>query len=64
MQLGYLQKLLFLSLDTNELTGSIPASIFNMSALQILGIAENRLSRTLASDLGRGMPELDGFYCY
>ncbi|PHT89804.1 hypothetical protein T459_04917 [Capsicum annuum] len=47
----------------NEFTGSIPASIFNVSTLQILDFEGNKLSGTLPSDLGRRMPNLKRLYC-
>ncbi|XP_015162645.1 probable LRR receptor-like serine/threonine-protein kinase At3g47570 [Solanum tuberosum] len=63
MELGDLKKLQTLVLSLNELTGSIPDSIFNMSALQIIDFGQNKLSGILPSDLGRGMPNLEVFFC-
>ncbi|KAK4717715.1 hypothetical protein R3W88_016053 [Solanum pinnatisectum] len=63
MELGNLKKLQALGLSQNELTGSIPDSIFNMSALQIIDFGQNKLSGTLPLDLGRGMPNLEIFFC-
>ena len=63
MEFGNLQKLHELDLAHNELTGSVPHNIFNMSALQNIDFGENKLSGTLPSDLGRGMPNLEIFYC-
>uniref|UniRef100_A0A3Q7GM76 Protein kinase domain-containing protein n=1 Tax=Solanum lycopersicum TaxID=4081 RepID=A0A3Q7GM76_SOLLC len=37
----------------------IPPTIFNMSALQLLGLTENKFSGTLPLDLGCGMPSLE-----
>ena len=54
MEFGNLQKLHELDLAHNELTGSVPHNIFNMSALQNIDFGENKLSGTLPSDLGRG----------
>ena len=54
MEFGNLQKLHELDLAQNELTGSVPHNIFNMSALQNIDFGENKLSGTLPSDLGRG----------
>ncbi|XP_010322115.1 probable LRR receptor-like serine/threonine-protein kinase At3g47570 [Solanum lycopersicum] len=63
VELGNLKKLQKLGLAENELTGSVPTSIFNISALQVLILSLNKLSGTLPSDLGRGMPNLEEFYC-
>ncbi|WMV32077.1 hypothetical protein MTR67_025462 [Solanum verrucosum] len=63
MELGNLKKLQTLALSQNELTGSIPDSIFNISALQIIDFGQNKLSGTLPLDLGRGMPNLEIFFC-
>ncbi|KAK4706839.1 hypothetical protein R3W88_033556 [Solanum pinnatisectum] len=63
MELGNLKKLQALGLSQNELTGSIPDIIFNMSALQIIDFGLNKLSGTIPSDLGRGMPNLEVFFC-
>ncbi|KAJ8535508.1 hypothetical protein K7X08_023228 [Anisodus acutangulus] len=63
MELGNLPKLQMLGLTGNELTGSVPANIFNKSTLQVLTLSENKLSGTLPSDLGRGMPILEEFIC-
>ncbi|KAJ8534517.1 hypothetical protein K7X08_016245 [Anisodus acutangulus] len=62
-ELGNLKELQFLELISNELTGPIPASIFNLTALESLGLVLNKLSGILPSDLGRGMPSLELFYC-
>ncbi|KAL3365637.1 hypothetical protein AABB24_010654, partial [Solanum stoloniferum] len=63
VELGNLKKLQTLGLAENEFTGSVPTSIFNISALQVLILSLNKLSGTLPSDLGRGMPNLEEFYC-
>ncbi|KAK4718319.1 hypothetical protein R3W88_016657 [Solanum pinnatisectum] len=63
VELGNLKKLQKLGLAENKFTGSVPTSIFNISALQILALSLNKLSGTLPSDLGRGMPNLEQFYC-
>ncbi|XP_069155066.1 probable LRR receptor-like serine/threonine-protein kinase At3g47570 [Solanum lycopersicum] len=63
MALANLKKLQTLVLSLNELTGSIPDSIFNMSTLQKIDFGQNKLTGTLPSDLGRGMPDLQVFYC-
>ncbi|XP_027769531.1 receptor-like protein 18 [Solanum pennellii] len=63
MEFGNLQKLHELDLAENELTGSVPHNIFNMSALQNIDFGENKLSGTIPSDFGRGMPNLEIFYC-
>ncbi|KAH0747981.1 hypothetical protein KY290_027213 [Solanum tuberosum] len=52
-----------LQVSQNELTGSVPDSIFNMSALQMMDFGLNKLSGTLPSDLGRRMPKLEELYC-
>ncbi|KAM3309273.1 putative LRR receptor-like serine/threonine-protein kinase isoform X1 [Capsicum chacoense] len=63
LELGNLKKLQRLTLSQNKFIGSVPASIFNMSALQLIDLVENKLSGTLPLDLGRGMPNLEVFYC-
>ncbi|XP_060177708.1 probable LRR receptor-like serine/threonine-protein kinase At3g47570 [Lycium barbarum] len=63
MELGNLKKLQWLGLSQNEFTGSVPASIFNMSPLLFLSLSLNKFSGTLPSDLGRGMPILEYFLC-
>ncbi|KAM3376145.1 hypothetical protein P3S68_014859 [Capsicum galapagoense] len=63
VELGNLNKLQRLALTRNEFTGSAPAGIFNISTLQFLAFSENKLSRTVPSDLGRGMLILEKLYC-
>ncbi|KAK4706835.1 hypothetical protein R3W88_033552 [Solanum pinnatisectum] len=63
MELGDLKKLQRLVLSQNEITGSIPDSIYNMSALQTIDFGLNKLSGTLPSDLGRGIPNIELFLC-
>nr|XP_018626966.1 LRR receptor-like serine/threonine-protein kinase FLS2 [Nicotiana tomentosiformis] len=52
-----------LSLYNNVFTGPVPASIFNMLELQIIGLAGNRFSVTLPSDFDRQLPNLENFSC-
>lgn len=61
-EIGNLQKLEVLGLNYNRLTGPIPASIFNMSSLQLFTSTRTNLSGELAPNLGKGMPNLEALY--
>ena len=63
MELGNLKKLQILSLSGCKLTGSIPTSIFNMSALRAVVLDENMFSGNLPADLGSGIPSLETLSC-
>ncbi|KAK4706859.1 hypothetical protein R3W88_033576 [Solanum pinnatisectum] len=63
MELGNLNKLQVLRLNGNDFTGSVPESIFNMSALQMIDFGLKKFSGTLPSDLDLRMPNLEVFIC-
>ncbi|KAK4710655.1 hypothetical protein R3W88_005168 [Solanum pinnatisectum] len=61
-ELGYLQRLQLFGLYQNRLSGSISASLFNISTLQILTIVDCQLSGSLPSNVGQGTPNLKEIY--
>ncbi|KAE8809019.1 putative LRR receptor-like serine/threonine-protein kinase [Hordeum vulgare] len=49
---GKLSALEILDLSYNDLSGTVPHSIYNLSSLSVLGLANNNLRGTLPSDMG------------
>ncbi|CAL5412543.1 unnamed protein product [Camellia sinensis] len=58
-EIGKLLKMEQLSLAFNNLMGPIPATIFNISTLQIVGFFHKQLSGTLPSSIGVSLPNLE-----
>ena len=54
----FLNNLTHVALDSNRLSGTIPASIFNLSSIRALRISYNQLEATLPSDIGITLPNL------
>ncbi|XP_059283051.1 probable LRR receptor-like serine/threonine-protein kinase At3g47570 isoform X2 [Lycium ferocissimum] len=51
-----------LSIQDNQLTGSIPLTIFNISRIEFIAFTNNSLSGNLPNDLCNGLPILKGLY--
>lgn len=61
-EIGDLTNLRLLSFRGNHFTGLVPASIFNISRLQIVDLSINALSGELPSNLGNYLPILEHLF--
>ncbi|XP_047266553.1 probable leucine-rich repeat receptor-like protein kinase At5g63930 [Capsicum annuum] len=52
----------WLSIQANQLTGSIPLSVFNISRIENIAFTMNSLSGNLSNGLCNGLPFLKGLY--
>ncbi|XP_070012335.1 probable LRR receptor-like serine/threonine-protein kinase At3g47570 [Nicotiana sylvestris] len=51
-EIGNLVNLVVLFMEENQITGSLPISIFNISSLQTLGLWRNNLNGSLSQEIG------------
>ncbi|KAK1377935.1 Protein kinase domain-containing protein [Heracleum sosnowskyi] len=56
--LGRVDRLVTLELFSNKLSGMIPASVFNLSLLNVFNLADNQLQGSIPSDFGLTLPNL------
>ncbi|KAM3394388.1 hypothetical protein P3S68_003390 [Capsicum galapagoense] len=60
--IGNLHTMKVLSIQVNQLTGSIPITIFNISRIEVIALTSNSLSGYLPNGLCNGLPILKGIY--
>ncbi|GAY48609.1 hypothetical protein CUMW_113020 [Citrus unshiu] len=60
-EIGNLQSLENLDLGPNNLSGSIPPTIFNISTISLINLFNNQLSGHLPSTIGHSLPNLELF---
>lgn len=60
-ELGKLTKVVFLMIESNQLEGHVPLSIFNISSIKHLDLSFNQLSGSLSLDIGFQHPKLQFF---
>lgn len=63
-EIDYLDELDTLVLTNNSFSGPIALNLFNISSLRFLYLANNSLSGILPSDMGRGLPNLEGLQMF
>ncbi|KAL5734403.1 hypothetical protein ACOSP7_032264 [Xanthoceras sorbifolium] len=56
-----LRKLLALGLASNNLIGTVPPSLYNLSSVRIFSVSDNQLDGSLPSNLGLTLPNLQYF---
>ncbi|KNA10616.1 hypothetical protein SOVF_142460 isoform A [Spinacia oleracea] len=62
MELGALRSIEWLVVSWNNLSGTIPPSIFNLSSLQELAISYNQLQGSIPSNIAFTLPQLQTLY--
>ncbi|KAM3233982.1 hypothetical protein P3L10_019341 [Capsicum annuum] len=61
-KLGDLRYMIFLDLQRNQLTGSIPPSIFNITSMKVIALSYTNLTRKLPTTICDHLPNLEGLY--
>ncbi|KAM3306737.1 hypothetical protein P3S67_013608 [Capsicum chacoense] len=64
LKIGSLHNINSLGVENNQLVGSIPFTIFNISRIEFIAFTGNSLFRSLPNGLCNGLPILKGLYLW